>query len=146
MEAPEAYRLLVADVLELAGTVRRESESIARAWGQTTARWHVLSVFSDVPLTVASGARRLGLARQNVQRVVNELILEGMLSASPNPDHRVASLIRTSETGRDMLAHLTTESDLRRERLLSALDLRADELLHARTTVQKVVAMFDLPE
>ncbi len=56
----EVYRLLIADVYELAGQSRRTSESLARGLGQTAARWHVLSVLSDEPRSVATAARRLG--------------------------------------------------------------------------------------
>jgi len=87
MEASEQYRLLMADVYELAGLSRRTSEAIARELGQTVARWHVLSVLSAGPCTVPATARRLGLTRQGVQRVADDLLAARLLKASPNPDH-----------------------------------------------------------
>src|SRR3712207_3495790 len=75
--ALDAYRLLIADVYELAGESRRTSEALAREVGQSAARWHVLSVVSDGPRTVGSASRRLGLARQSVQRVVDDLVAAG---------------------------------------------------------------------
>ena len=80
----QAYRLLIADVYELEGTSRRTSESIAAMAGQTTARWHVLSVLSTAPATVATVARRLGLARQSVQRVADGLLADGLLTKLEN--------------------------------------------------------------
>ena len=53
----DAYRLLIADVYELAGASRRTSDDLARAVGQTAARWHVLSALSDAPRSVPSAAR-----------------------------------------------------------------------------------------
>src|SRR5438309_10079220 len=93
MTDAEAYRLLVADVYELAGESRRSSDALAGRVGQTTARWHVLSVVSDGPRTVASAARRLGLARQSVQRVVDDLVAAGQLALRDNPDHARAPLV-----------------------------------------------------
>lgn len=70
----------------------------ARRWpgrqqGQTAARWHVLSVLSGGPRTVASTARRLGLVRQSVQRVVDDLTGAGQLEPRDNPDHVWAPLL-----------------------------------------------------
>src|SRR3712207_2049364 len=106
-----AYRLLMADVYELAGESRRTSESLARAEGQTTARWHVLSVVSDGPRTVASAARRLGLARQSVQRVVDDLVAAGHLELRANPDHVRAPLVALTPEGSEALGRLVAASD-----------------------------------
>ena len=41
------------------------------------------------PLTASQVARRMGLTRQSVQRVVDLLAAEGLISAlEKNPDHR----------------------------------------------------------
>src|SRR5215211_4299690 len=63
MDSVEAYRLLIADVYELAGTSRRTSDRMAAEHGQTAARWHVLSVIADEPHGVPAIAHRLGHAR-----------------------------------------------------------------------------------
>ena len=52
-DLPGAYRLLVAEVYELAGRSRRTSDALARAAGQSVARWHLMSVVSDGPRSVA---------------------------------------------------------------------------------------------
>lgn len=58
--------LLVADVFELAGLLRRSGKAVAAKEGQTQARWQLLSVVSDQALTVPQAARRLGVTRQGV--------------------------------------------------------------------------------
>ena len=68
-ETARAYRLLIAEVYEMAGRSRGTSEAIARRHGQTTARWHVLSVLEESDVTVPGIARRLGQARQSVQHL-----------------------------------------------------------------------------
>jgi hypothetical protein len=51
------------------------------------ARWHVLSVVSGDACTVPFMARRLGLARQSVQRVVDALADDHLVALQVNPDH-----------------------------------------------------------
>lgn len=142
---PESYRLLIADVYELAGQSRRTSEALARAAGQTTARWHVLSVVSDGPRTVASAARRLGLARQSVQRVVDGLVADGDLELRPNPDHARAPLVAITGSGAAVLAELVRRSDADRAALLERTGLGSADLDGARTVIRRLLAAFDAP-
>lgn len=142
----EAYRLLIADVYELAGQSRRTSEALARALGQTAARWHVLSVLSDQPRTVASAARRLGLARQSVQRVVDDLVEDGHVELRPNPDHVRASLAALTPAGQQALAALVRHGDEERRALLEEAQVRAGDLLAARLVLARLLtALRDSP-
>ena len=136
----EAYRLLMADVYELAGESRRSSEALARGEGQTTARWHVLSVVSDGPRTVASAARRLGLARQSVQRVVDDLVSAGQVTLEANPDHARAPLVALTEAGAGTLRRLVRGSDADRAAVLAAAGVGAVEMEQARDVVRRLVA------
>lgn len=135
-----AYRLLIADVYELAGQSRRTSEALARALGQTAARWHVLSVLSDQPRTVATAARRLGLARQSVQRVVDELLDDGQLELHGNPDHARAPLVALTAAGQETLAALIQHSDANRAALLEHTHVTTGDLHAARTTISQLLS------
>jgi DNA-binding MarR family transcriptional regulator len=141
----EAYRLLIADVYQLAGLSRHTAEEIAREEGQSTARWHVLSVLSERPITVSAAARRLGLARQSVQRVVNELKDAGLVVASDNPDDARAPLVRLSDPGRETLARLDAAGGRHRSRLLAVTDLDEASLSQARTTIRQLIRMLSAP-
>ena len=145
-ETPESYRLLVADVYELAGHSRRSSEALARTTGQTIARWHVLSVVSDGPRTVASAARRLGLARQSVQRVVDGLVADGDLELRDNPDHARAPLVAITPAGAAVLAELVRRSDAERAALLERAGVQAAELDTARTVLRRLLGALGAPE
>ena len=91
---------LAADLFEVAGAMRRDGEAIARTAGQTQARWQVMWIASTGRLTVPSIARRLGITRQSVQPVADELAREGLASFQPNPDHsRSPLLVLTSRGG-----------------------------------------------
>jgi DNA-binding MarR family transcriptional regulator len=136
----EEYRLLIADVYELAGQSRRTSEDLARGLGQTAARWHVLSVLSDAPRTVPSAARRLGLAPQSVQRVVGDLVASGHLEAVDNPDHARSPLLRLTSLGRETLDELFTRSNDDRADVLARAEVTAGELAAAREVLRKLAA------
>src|SRR5690348_17666966 len=139
MEASEQYRLLMADVYELAGLSRRTSESIARELGQTVARWHVLSVVSAGRCTVPAIARRVGLTRQGVQRVADDLLAARLLQASSNPDHVRSLLLTLTNRGQLVLEQLTQRSDAARGRLLQQAHITAEDLAAARTTLQPLL-------
>ncbi len=136
----EAYRLLVDDVYELAGQSRRTSEALARELEQTAARWHLLSVVSEGPRTVAGAARRLGLARQSVQRVVDDLVAAGQVQLGANPDHARSPLIVLTDQGRATLAALVHSSDSNRRALLDQAQLTADQLNYARAVLTRLLA------
>ena len=137
-ELVEAYRLLVADVYELACLSRRTSEDLAQAVGQTVARWHVMSVLSDGPRTVPSAARRLGLAPQSVQRVVGDLLASGHLEAVDNPDHARSPLMRLTDLGRRAAEELFARSADDRAEVLTRADVTAEELAAARAVLRKL--------
>lgn len=103
--------LLVADVYEAAGVLRRSGEAIAGAEGQSQARWQLLSVISGGPITVAQAARRLGVTRQGVQRVANDLIEEQLAVTGPNPDHRNSPLLQLTSEGTATLARINDRAE-----------------------------------
>ncbi|MCF6100826.1 MarR family winged helix-turn-helix transcriptional regulator [Mesorhizobium muleiense] len=70
--------------------------------GLTSARWQILGaiVAAERAQPVAWLARDLGANRQNVQRIVNDLAKEGLVSFAPNPHHRRAQLVALTDKGR----------------------------------------------
>lgn len=95
---------LYADLFEAAGLGRRVGEEIAATEGQTQARWQTMWIIDDGDaLTVPQIARRLGVSRQNEQRVVNDLIDAGLAELVPNPDHRTSPLTRLTPQGKQAL-------------------------------------------
>jgi DNA-binding MarR family transcriptional regulator len=112
---------LVADVYELAGVLRRDGEQIAKLAGQTQARWQVMSVASAGQFSVAMIARRLGITRQSVQRVADEIVTEQLASFEPNPDHQRSPLLILTPAGQttlDTINHASREHHLQQATLL----------------------------
>jgi DNA-binding MarR family transcriptional regulator len=133
------YRLLMADVYELAGRSRRASERDAAALGTTVARWHVLSVVSEEALTVPEIAGRLGQVRQGVQRVVDELVADAQLEGVPNPRRARSPRFRATGAGLRTLERLWAESEPRRADKLARSGLDAADLRAARETVRRLL-------
>lgn len=138
-----AYRLLIADVYELAGASRRTTEALAREVGQTTARWNLLSVVSDRPRSVASAARRLGLSRQSVQRVANDLMKAGALRREGDPADARAPLLVLTDEGLEVLAASVRSSDADRFRLLAHTGMSSDQLHAAREVLRHLIRALD---
>ncbi|HVE68311.1 MAG TPA: MarR family winged helix-turn-helix transcriptional regulator [Solirubrobacteraceae bacterium] len=137
-QTAEQAGYLVADVVEAAGAIRRLGDEMAATVGQTQARWSALSVFaSEGDWTVARGARRLGISRQSLQRVVDLLLDEGLLAAVPNPDHARSPLIRLTPEGERTLATIAAASEPWQARLAERMTL--DEVLAARKVLAAVV-------
>jgi DNA-binding MarR family transcriptional regulator len=136
--SPDAFALLVADVFDAAGVLRRYGERTAASAGQTQARWQLLSVASDGDWTVPMVADRLGTSRQAVQRIANELVADALAAFEDNPRHRRSPFLRLTAEGRRVLGDISTEA-LRRDRLLlektGTLDLGA-----VRTALRQVTA------
>lgn len=122
-EATALIPLVIADIYQLAGQLRRNADAIAGTIGQTQARWQVLSAASAEPKTVPQIARRLGIARQNVQRVADLLIEEGLAALSPNPDHKTSPFLVLTDTGRATFTQLMSHGRSYHRELASELDV-----------------------
>jgi DNA-binding MarR family transcriptional regulator len=103
--------LVVADIYELAGQLRADGETIARTVGQTQARWQVMSAASAEPKSVPQIARRLGVTRQNVQRIADLLVEEGSARFASNPDHRSSDHLVLTASGQKALQQLTAAAE-----------------------------------
>lgn len=101
--AGDAFSAVAIQILRLAGHLTAAGDDLARAAGQTSARWQVLAAIEGEPVTVAHVARSLGLARQSVQRVADVLAEEGLADYQENPAHRRAKLLRLLPKGRGVL-------------------------------------------
>lgn len=96
---------LILTVFRLNGRFLAAGDRLVGKFGLTSARWQVLGAvgMSPTPETVARHARNMGLQRQGVNRVVNELAAEGFLEFQDNPHHRSARLLVTTAKGNSAL-------------------------------------------
>ena len=97
---------LVLSIFRLNGFLLRAGDRLTAEVGLTTARWQVLGAVLHEPLTVAAIARNMGLARQSVQRTADLLVEEGLCEYSPNPAHRRAKLLSSTDRGLNAVRRL----------------------------------------
>lgn len=97
---------LVLETFRLNGRLLASGDKLVEPLGLSSARWQVLGAinFAETPQPVAWLARSMGLSRQGVQRIANELEKEGLVSFEPNPNHRRANLVVLTEQGRAIYA------------------------------------------
>lgn len=86
---------LVIEVFRLNGDLLAAGDALVADLGLSSARWQVLGAIalSPVPAPVAHLARNMGLTRQAVQRLVDEMRCDGLVSLAANPHHRRAMLV-----------------------------------------------------
>jgi DNA-binding MarR family transcriptional regulator len=98
---PDALTSLILEVFRLNGALISAGDDLVSDLGLTSARWQVLGAIALAPTaeTVARLARSMGLHRQGVQRIVNELAAEGVLVMEDNPHHLRARLVRLTKKG-----------------------------------------------
>ncbi len=124
--AAEAVTQLILAIFRLNGRLLGAGDQLSRDLGLSSARWQVLGALRDGPLPVAQIARNMGLTRQSVQRIVDVLAAQGVLTFAENPYHLRAKLVRLTEHG----THLLQEVSQRQVRWVNRLaqDLAPDEV------------------
>jgi len=102
----EAMTPLILDLLRLNSLILTSGDRLVAGLGLTSARWQILGAIdaADRPQPVAWLARDIGGNRQNVQRIVNDLHRDGLVTFEPNPHHRRAHLVVMTEKGRKAFA------------------------------------------
>jgi len=97
-----AATALIVEVFRLNGRLLDAGDSLVEDIGLTSARWQVLGAMaeSETPQPVAHIARTMGLTRQAVQRIANDLEQQGLIRFAPNPHHERAKLAVMTDAGR----------------------------------------------
>lgn len=94
---------LILETFRLNGALIASGDALVAPIGLTSARWQVLGAIDAAsgPLPVAHIARNMGLSRQGVQRLANEMEKDGLLTFAANPHHKRAPLAVMTAKGRE---------------------------------------------
>src|SRR5215813_6520883 len=92
---------LILETFRLNGLLLEAGDRLVADIGLTSARWQVLgaAALAPTPLPVAHLARNMGLTRQAVQRLANEMERDGLVRFAPNPHHERAKLVQLTAAG-----------------------------------------------
>ncbi|MFL4471806.1 MarR family winged helix-turn-helix transcriptional regulator [Tateyamaria armeniaca] len=133
----EAVTALILEAFRLNGRLLIAGDRLVSDLGLTSARWQILGAiaYAQRPESVAWHARTMGVHRQGVQRIVNELHKEGIVEFEPNPQHKRAQFVVLTQKGR----HLYEAADARQAPWVNDLSkgLSPEEIM----TAQKVVGL-----
>lgn len=94
---------LILATFRLNGALLEAGDALVAHLGLTSARWQVLGAIAaaPVPQPIAHVARNMGLSRQAVQRLANEMAADGLLRFETNPHHARAKLVVMTATGKE---------------------------------------------
>jgi DNA-binding MarR family transcriptional regulator len=106
MAERDAFTELVLETFRLNGRLLAAGDALMADLGLTSARWQVIGAvsLSPVPLPVAHIARNMGLTRQAVQRLANDMERDGLVRFGPNPHHERAKLVLLTRKGKAAFA------------------------------------------
>jgi DNA-binding MarR family transcriptional regulator len=135
-KAGKAFTELILEIFQFNGRLLAEGDRLTKSLGLTSSRWQVLGAIDAQSLSVAQIARKMGLARQNVQRLADALERELIVEYVPNPDHKRAKLVRPTARGRSALKKVSLRQELWVNR--TASDLSASEIQAAIDVVKKL--------
>jgi DNA-binding MarR family transcriptional regulator len=92
---------LVLETFRLNGRLIAAGDALVAGIGLTSARWQVIGAITlqPEPTPVAHVAQAMGLARQSVQRIADELEKAGLVAFRPNPRHKRAHLVALTAKG-----------------------------------------------
>ncbi|MEO1198379.1 MAG: MarR family winged helix-turn-helix transcriptional regulator [Pseudomonadota bacterium] len=92
------------EVFRLNGRLIAAGDALVADLGLTSARWQVLGAIalSERPQTVSVIARRMGLTRQAVQRIVNDMAAVDLIAMKDNPADKRAKLARLTDRGQEV--------------------------------------------
>ncbi len=125
---------MILETFKLNGALLDVGNQLTEPYGLTSARWQVMGAIdlAGQAMTVAQIARRMGLARQGVQRIANDLEGIGMVRFMDNVDHKRAKLVSLTPTGRKTMDQINKaqaawvnelSSDLGEKKIKQALSL-----------------------
>ena len=100
--ATDAMTELILRIFRVNGGLLLAGDRLVAPLGLTSARWQLLGGIAGAnqPQPVAQLARDIGVSRQAVQRLANELAGEGIVAFRPNPHHKRAQLVVLTARGR----------------------------------------------
>ena len=128
---------LALEMFRLNGALIAAGDALVEPLGLTSARWQVMGAVAEARggLPVAGIARNMGLVRQSVQRIADELAAEGIVRFAPNPHHRRAKLVQLTGRGTALFEEASARWQAMADALVAALGAgeveRAAALLRA---------------
>ena len=95
----QAVTEMILETFQLNGRLLAVGDQLVQDLGLSSARWQVMGALAAGRLPAAQIARKMGLARQSVQRIVDILAEEQVVEFAENPYHQRAKLVGLTTQG-----------------------------------------------
>ena len=130
----EEVTQLILETFRFNGALLAAGNQITKEFGLTSARWQVLGAIeiAEEPITVSQISKKMGLSRQAVQRIVNELVKHEFVCLVVNPSHKRAPLVSLSSKGEHVMKSINNaqaiwvnelSEGLNKERVIQSLSV-----------------------
>jgi DNA-binding MarR family transcriptional regulator len=100
--ASNAFTDLIRTAIRINATLQKSGTRLMRGTGITNARWQLLSeLFAlEQRVTVSELARHMGVSRQAIQRLADDMASDGLVEFAKNPGDARAMHLLLTEAGR----------------------------------------------
>ena len=121
----DKYTQLILEIFSLHQQLIVAGDSLSAPFALSSAKWKVMGgiALSEEAPTVSQVARRMGLSRQAVQRICNDLRKVGMLGLIDNPRDRRAGCWILTDQGWERYRQVMKAQELWLEKISQALDI-----------------------
>jgi len=133
-----AFQRLVGEIFRLNGQLLATADRLSGDLDISTARWQVIAVIREQPLTVAEISRRLGIRRQSVQPTVNRLRDQGLVRFRPNPRHARSPLAGLTRKGQSVMRELSRRQIRLTGRFTRELGFSVEEIESLTATLRRM--------
>ncbi|WP_105384625.1 MarR family winged helix-turn-helix transcriptional regulator [Neorhizobium alkalisoli] len=142
-DAADILTSLTLTIFRTNGALIAAGDALTAPFSLSSARWQVMGAvaLAGQPLTVAQIARNMGLTRQGVQRLIDELERQGIVGFEDNPHHKRAKLVRLTAQGEDAYAAIMEQWNALAAKLAEAMD--AERLKTAIGCLEQLSAGLD---
>lgn len=120
------------DLFKVTNSMLVEGDRLVADLGLTSSRWQILGtiVATERPQPVAWLARDMGANRQNVQRIVNDLVKEELVEFAHNPYHKRASLVVLTDKGKEAFEQAMSLNAPWMDKLAEGIPLKDIQVMH----------------
>jgi DNA-binding MarR family transcriptional regulator len=140
-KAGEAFTEIVLEIFRFNGRLLAAGDQLAAPLRLTSARWQVLGAVEEQSLSVSQIGKKMGLTRQNVQRIADVLEQEGFVQYEANPAHQRAKLVRLTTKGMRAMRELAHIQVVWANRIAS--NTTVFEIRAMLNTMSKLVSQLD---
>jgi DNA-binding MarR family transcriptional regulator len=143
-KAGAVFTELLLETFRFNGLLLAAGDRLAKPLGLTSSRWQVLGAIEGQSLSVSQIAKKMGLTRQNVQRIADVLDQEDFVHYVPNPAHQRAKLVCLTPKGTRIMRQLGELQAVWANR--TASNIAAADIRTAQRTMNKLATRLEEDE